>query len=341
MEIVPVQKSLGMALCHDITEIIPGERKGRRFRKGHIIRDEDIPVLLNLGKENIYVWNLNEGYIHEDDAAIRISAVAAGKGLTLTEPCEGRINFKTKIKGLLKVDAKRLKEINSITEIVLATLHGNQVVNAEVPVAGTRVIPLVVKEEKIQQVEAICASEGAIVYVLPLRSLKIGLITTGSEVYHGRIKDGFGPILRQKFKELGCDSLEQVFVPDDMDMTAQAINDFISQGAELIAVTGGMSVDPDDRTPASIRHAGGKVISYGSPTFPGAMFMLAEIGTVPVVGLPGCVMYHHASIFDLVIPRLLAGEKVTREDIVSLGHGGFCAGCKECSYPRCSFGKGS
>ncbi|TVM16334.1 molybdopterin-binding protein [Oceanidesulfovibrio indonesiensis] len=341
MKSIPVQEAVGSVLCHDITQIVPGEFKGRAFKRGHIIRSEDVATLLNLGKEHIYVFDLAEGYVHEDDAAVRIATAVAGNGIILSETSEGRVNLFADIDGLVRVNAKALHAMNAVDEIVIATIHNNQQVHKGRPLAGARVVPLAVREEKVRHIEAICRSNAPIVTVLPFQHLHVGVVTTGSEVYHGRIKDRFGPVIRRKFGELGCSIIDQVFVPDDVDMTVSAINDLLKRGASMIAVTGGMSVDPDDRTPSAIRAAGGQVVTYGAPTFPGAMFMLAYLGNVPVVGLPGCVMYARSSIFDLVVPRIVAGEVVTREDIVALGHGGYCAGCAECRYPNCAFGKGA
>jgi hypothetical protein len=339
LKIVPVQESVGMVLCHDITQIIPGQFKGRAFKKGHVIQPEDIPKLLDLGKENIYVLDLQKDFIHEDKAAIRIARAAIGTGIKLTEPSEGRVNMLAAFDGLLKVNAEALYQINAIEEIVLTTLHTNQRVVESRVVAGTRIIPLVTEEEKIRKVEGICQGNYPVLEIKPFRSLKVGIVTTGSEVYHGRIQDQFGPVLRAKFAELGSSVIRQILVSDIVPMTVKAIHALLQEGAEMVAVTGGMSVDPDDQTPASIRAAGAQVVTYGAPTFPGAMFMLAYHGEVPILGLPGCVMYQKTTIFDLIVPRLLVGEKVTREDIISLGHGGLCSNCPECRYPICSFGK--
>lgn len=340
MRSIPVHHAAGMVLCHDITRIVPGEGKGPAFRKGHVIETGDIDDLLRLGKEHIYVWDLAEGFLHEDDAAHRMAVAVAGEGIVFSQPCEGRINLLAAHAGLLCIDAANLRRLNMIEEVTIATLHGNVVVEPGQMLAGTRVVPLVVDAAKIDAVEACCAQYGPVVSVRPFKPLRIGVVTTGGEVYHGRIKDAFGPILRRKFEALSCTVMRQVFVPDDQAMTVRAIRRLIEEGADMIAVTGGMSVDPDDLTPSSIRAAGGEVVTYGSPTFPGAMFMLAYLGEIPVVGLPGCVMYHKASIFDLTVPRLVAGERLNRADIVELGHGGLCAMCPECRYPACGFGKG-
>jgi len=339
MKEIPVQEAVGRVLFHDITRIVPGEFEGRAFKKGHVIEAEDVPKLLNLGKDNIYILDLEEGFVHENESAVRIAQAAVGEGIQFSEPVEGKVTMTAVSRGLLKVNVEALERINAIDEIVLATLHTNQQVLAGKQIAGTRIIPLFTGEDKILQVEAICREHYPVISVKPLRSLKVGLVTTGNEVFHGRIEDKFGPVVREKFEKLGSTVLRQILVSDDVPMTVQAIHDLIDEGAEMVVATGGMSVDPDDRTPASIRAAGGKVVSYGSPTFPGAMFMLAYIGAVPVIGLPGCAMYRKATVFDLLVPRILAGETVTRADITGLGHGGFCSGCTECRYPDCGFGK--
>ncbi|MDY6791037.1 MAG: molybdopterin-binding protein [Thermodesulfobacteriota bacterium] len=341
MQTVPVQEALGMVLRHDVTRIVPGKFKGRALKKGHIINEEDIPVLLNMGKEHVYAFDLKPGYVHEDEAAARIARAASGNGIIFTEPSEGRVNLKAGIFGLLKVNAGALQQVNEVEEIVFATMHTNQSVNRKQAIAGTRIVPLVTGEDKIKKVEDLCSEHYPVIEVKPFKHYTVGVVTTGSEVFHGRIEDEFGPVVQNKFAELGSSVINQVFVSDDVDMTVGAIMDSVHGGAELVVVTGGMSVDPDDQTPASIRATGGKVITYGAPTFPGAMFMLAYLADIPIVGLPGCVMYYKASIFDLIVPRILAGETLTRSDITALGHGGFCASCPTCRYPVCGFGKGN
>lgn len=339
MKAIPVEKSVGTVLCHDITRIVVGESKGPAFRRGHVVTDDDIPTLLDIGKANLYVYDPNDGYVHEDDAAFRLAAAATGKNINFSGPTEGKVTLTAAIDGLLSINVPLLTDMNCVDDVTFATVHNHQFVKKGRPLAGTRVIPLAVPEEILFEVENICEKGGPVIEVKPLKAARVGVVTTGSEVYTGRIKDGFGPVLKRKFKELGSTVVDQVFVSDEVDMTVEAIRSFREQGVDLIAVTGGMSVDPDDQTPTAIRNTGADVVTYGAPTYPGAMFMLAHLDGVPVVGLPGCVMYHKASIFDLVIPRILAGEKVTRRDIVAFGHGGFCEGCDTCRYPVCGFGK--
>jgi hypothetical protein len=340
MKSIPVNEAVGMVLGHDGTRIVPGQAKGPAFKKGHIIRAEEIPAFLDIGKQNIFVLDLKPGVVHEDEAARRIARAAAGPGIRLSEVAEGRVNLIAQADGLLKIDVAALTRVNTIGQIVFATLHTFQPVNADQAVAGTRVVPLTIDESEIVAAERVCRSCFPLIQVKPFKTRRVGVVITGSEVYHSRIEDGFGPVIQKKFAALGSRVTRQILVSDDRQMTVDAIKALIEEGVDMIMVTGGMSVDPDDQTPASIRGAGGNVVVYGAPIFPGAMFMLATIGDVVVAGLPGCVMYYQTSIFDLVMPRLLAGEAVSRDEIAAMGHGGFCAGCTSCRYPLCGFGKG-
>lgn len=339
MKAVQVHDAVGMVLSHDLTQVIPGKFKGPAFRKGHILRHEDIPRLLDMGKRHVYVFDLSEGLLHENDAAKRLALAGAGPGVELTDPKEGKVSLLASRPGLLKINRDLLDRVNEADQVMYATLHNNQVVAKGKPVAGTRVIPLVIEEEKISSIEQICLAGFPLVEVKPLRPLKAGLIVTGSEVYSGRIKDAFGPVVRQKIEDYGGQILRQVYASDDIEMISASIRELTAEGAELILVTGGMSVDPDDVTPAAIREAGGQIVTYGAPTLPGAMFLLAYLNSIPVLGLPGCVMYHRSTIFDLMLPRIMAGETITRKDITRLGHGGLCANCPECRFPDCGFGK--
>ncbi|GAB6038501.1 molybdopterin-binding protein [Fundidesulfovibrio butyratiphilus] len=339
LKAIPVEESVGTVLGHDITRIVPGQCKGAAFRKGHVITKEDIPALLTVGKEHIFVLDLAQGLVHEDDAALRLARAAAGPGIELSAPSEGKITLRAARPGLVCVDVERLNRLNALPDMVMATIHTHQQVMAGQPLAGTRVVPLVIEEEKLARAELVLA-DGPLIAVKPFATLRVGMVTTGSEVFRGRIKDAFGPVVRKKFERLGSTIMRQIVVPDDIAQSVAAIRGLLAEGAQMIVVTGGMSVDPDDQTPAAIREAGGKVVRYGAPVLPGAMFLLARIGAVWTLGLPGCVMYHKASIFDLIVPRLLAGEDVSEADIAALGHGGLCLGCPECSYPACPFGKG-
>ena len=336
MKTVGIENAVGHVLAHDLTQIIRGSFKGSRFKKGHVIVPEDIPVLKSMGKLNLYVLELDGGRLHENDAARIIAECAKGSGVTLSEPNEGKIDFFAEFDGLLKIDEERLLRLLEEDDIMFASLRGDRLVSKGEKIAGTRVIPLVVEKKVGDWAREVLTQP--LIYVKPLKKLKIGLVTTGSEIKDGLIKDTFGPVMRDKFSELGCDVTEQLFPGDDAQAISDSIKKCIQHGAEMVAVTGGMSVDPDDRTPAGIRLSGADVVSYGAPVLPGAMFMLAYFNDIPVVGLPGCVMFARRTVFDLIVPRIVAGERPTKQDIKKLAQGGLCRGCEDCTFPRCGFG---
>jgi len=321
LKVIPVEEAVGMALAHDITEIVPGKHKGPAFRRGHIIRSEDIAKLLDIGKAHIYVMELERDELHEEDAARRLARAAAGPHIRLTDPVEGRVNLVAEISGLLKVDADLLYRFNDLGDLILATLPPNRHVKKGDVLAGTRTIPVVVKEELVKKAEVLC-KEKPVVTVLPIPSRRIHLIVTGSEVFSGRIKDGFEPVVRRKVNEMGSDLEATKLAPDDPDRIAAHIKDSYGAGAELILVSGGMSVDPDDLTPEGIRRSGAHAECHGFPVLPGSMFLMAYLRETPVLGLSGCVLHDPVTAFDLLLPRLLAGERISRSDIIALGQGG-------------------
>ncbi|SCI13255.1 putative molybdopterin biosynthesis protein MoeA/LysR substrate binding-domain-containing protein [uncultured Clostridium sp.] len=338
MKQIKTVDSVGQVLCQDITQILPGEFKGRKFKKGHVVREEDIPVLLSLGKDNLYIWEKQEGMIHENDAALYLKEISAGENLEFSEIKEGKIDFISKIDGLLKIDVESLFKLNSIDDIMMATLHNNFEVKKGTKVAGTRVIPLLIEEEKLEKAKEVLGGKN-IVNVLPFKAKKVGIVTTGNEIYHKRIVDKFGPVIIDKVGKYNCEIMGQVICPDDKEMIKEAIMNFINDGAELICCTGGMSVDPDDVTPTAIKECGGDLVTYGSPILPGAMFLLAYYGEVPIMGIPGCAMYNKTTVFDVILPRLLVNERLTKSDIAAYGHGGLCMQCDTCTYPACNFAK--
>lgn len=339
MEKIKVQDSVGAILIHDITQIIPGVSKGPRFRKGHVVQEEDIPILLSMGKNHIFVWDQTPDLIHENEAAERLARAVSGTGIIFDEPKEGKITLSASHDGLLYASEEGILLLNSLEGVILATLHNYSPVKKGDKIAGTRVVPLMINEKVIIEAEAIAKSyKRPFLEVRPLKHLNVGIVVTGSEVFHGRIQDKFGPVLRAKVDGWGSVVLEQALASDDVAQIQSCIQKQLSIGAEMILVSGGMSVDPDDVTPTAIKEMGAELITYGSPVLPGAMFMLAYLGNVPIMGLPGCVMYSKTTVFDLIAPRILTGERLSRLDIVKLGVGGLCLDCPVCTYPRCSFG---
>jgi len=340
MQTIRVEEAVGTVLCHDLTKIVPGEYKGPAFLKGHVITREDIPELLKLGKEHVYVWRLEPGMVHENDAAIRMARALGNGGLTMSEPQEGKVNLIAVTDGLCMIDEALLLEINQIDEVMVATRSNHRPVKAGDIVAGTRVIPLVIDETKLEAVEAL--SRGSqVIQVKPYHPCKVGIVTVGNEIYHGRIEDRFAPVVSSKVQAYGGQVIQHLIVPDDIDQIKGAIYKQIADGADIVMTTGGMSVDPDDVTPLAVRASGAKVVTYGAPVLPGAMLMVAYLGEVPILGLPGCVMYHKITVFDLLLPVILAGETVTKTMVARLGMGGLCLNCPLCHYPACSFGTGA
>jgi molybdenum cofactor synthesis domain-containing protein len=348
-KIVPVNEAVGTVLSHDITEIRPGEFKGRAFKKGHIVKEADVEHLKRLGKENLFILEIKDDEMHENDAAYAMAKALAGEGIKIAgEPKEGKINLIAGRDGLLKVNHRALTDFNMLGEVMCATVHSNTVVKKGRTIAGTRAIPLVVKKSIVENAVKIAETTRRVLTVSEIRKPKTGIVITGNEVYHGKIKDAFEPVIRKKIQDFDGEITGVHFAPDDADFIKNTIMELISAGADLIITTGGMSVDPDDVTRFAIRDLGVEEMYYGTPVLPGAMFLLAYAGaglksssteTIPILGIPACGMYASITVFDLVLPRVLAGEKIGRRELAELGHGGLCLKCEECRYPVCPFGK--
>ena len=342
MREVRVQGAVGMGLCYVIAEIVRGERKGARFRKGDVIRAEDVEVLLRLGKEHIYVWEEDENMLHENDAAAILRDLCQSEYMAASEPKEGKIELTSTVAGVFEVRENALDAVNEIEDVMIATIAQHFPVKAGTKLAGMRVIPLVIAKDIMEKVR-VTAGDEPLLRVLPYKKMKVGVVTTGSEVFHGRIKDTFTPVLDTKLRAFGLKVDEHRLSDDGTEHTRAAIEELLGLGMDMVLCTGGMSVDPDDRTPAAIKATGARVVTYGAPVLPGAMFLLAyyekDGRQVPIMGLPGCVMYSPATIFDIILPRVVAGSEWTRREITRLGIGGLCMECKVCHYPVCPFGK--
>ena len=341
IQIVKIEDAVGFPLAHDITEIRPGEFKGPAFLKGQILKRQDLDHLRRLGKNHLYVLRPENDEMHEDDAAVEIANALCGSGVGWDKaPREGKIGLKAQWDGLLKVDVDALMQFNMPGDVMCASLHSNSIVHKGQQVAATRAIPLVVAKTKVEMaVEAAKKAPVGVLRVLPLMKAKAGLMITGNEVYNGQIEDKFETVIRNKVTELGGEVLSVVFLPDDEQKIAITAKRLVEQGANILISTGGMSVDPDDRTRHGMAKAGVQDIVYGSAVLPGAMFMVGYLTEVPVLATPACGMYSSRTILDLILPRVLAGEKITRSDIARLGHGGLCLQCKTCEFPKCPFGK--
>lgn len=339
MKQIKIEDAIGCILSHDVTKIVPGEFKGRLFKKGHVIKKEDISKLLDIGKEHIYVWEPKEDELHENDAATRIKNLVLGEGCYISEEIkEGKIDFFSAKPGVLKINKDLLLKLNMLGEIIVSTMHNNTPVKVGEKIGATRVIPLIINEGKIIEAEKLIKEK--IISVKEIKAKKVVLITTGNEIYKGRIKDAFLPVMKEKLEYYGGEIVKQVILPDDKDMIRSNILKAIEEEkADMIICTGGMSVDPDDVTPSAIKDCNGEIITYGAPVLPGAMFLLAYYKDTPILGVPSCAMYSKRTIFDLVLPRVLADEKLSFEDIAAYGNGGMCLNCGVCTFPHCSFGK--
>ncbi len=339
MKEIATVDAVGQVLCHDLTQILPGEFKGARFSKGHIVTEEDIPVLLSMGKEHLFVWEMQPGMLHENEAAERLLALTMNANMTRSGVKEGKIELFAAADGVFLVDSARLNAINAIDEITIATRRGNFPVRAGDKLAGMRVIPLVIEKSKLDAAKAV-AGEKPILSLLPFVLKTAAVITTGSEVFSGRIEDRFTPVLIEKLRAYGIGVTLHTVTDDQTDPIEQAIAAAREAKVDLILCTGGMSVDPDDRTPGAIRKSGARIVTYGAPVLPGAMLLLGYFSDgTPILGLPGCVMYAKATVFDLVLPRIAAGVPLQKSDLTSLGEGGLCLGCGVCTYPHCPFGR--
>ncbi|HLA26356.1 MAG TPA: molybdopterin-binding protein [Syntrophales bacterium] len=339
MKKIRVEKAVGTMLAHDITRIVPGQFKGVGFRKGHIVREEDVPEFLKLGKQFLYVLELSAEQLHEDDAALRIARAIAGENLSWTAPREGKSNIVSNSDGLLKVNAAGLLRINKLGDIIVSTLKNNFTCKEGQVVAGTRIIPLTIPAKKIEKLEELAARYRPVLQVRPYRKLRVGGVVTGSEIYKGLIKDEFDRYVAQKVINYGCEFVKKIVVPDDAGAISRAVRELNDLGCELILTTGGLSVDPDDVTRKGIRKAGARIIAYGSPILPGSMFLYATLNGKPILGLPACVYYNPATAYDIILPMVLAGDEITKSILAETGHGGMCLNCETCIYPVCPFGK--
>lgn len=339
MKELKTEEALGQVLCHDITRIIQGVTKDTVFQKGHVITEEDIPVLLSVGKDHIYIWEQDETMLHENDAAQILYRICKGENMHGTVPKEGKIELISDCNGVLLVDSEKIKEVNSFGDLVIATRHGGFPVKKGEKLAGTRIIPLVMKKEKLDQIVA-RVGDTPLLQVVPFKRKKCGVITTGNEVFYGRIQDTFTPVIEEKLREYGGTVKSHILVEDDPEKITKVIEQMLKEGIEIVICTGGMSVDPDDKTPLAIKNAGVEIVSYGAPVLPGSMFLLAyTCEQRPVLGLPGCVMYGKRTIFDLVLPRLMADVVISKKQLEEYGEGGMCQDCVTCTFPNCGFGK--
>ncbi|MDR1546253.1 MAG: molybdopterin-binding protein [Deltaproteobacteria bacterium] len=339
MKTIDTEAAVGAVLCHDLTRIVKDDVKETAFRKGHVVRPEDVQVLLSMGKDRLYVWDLGEDMAHENEAAEALARICGGEAFAVSPIKEGKAVLTAARDGLFLVDLAKLEAVNGFDELSLAARHSGFPVSRGQTAAGLKVVPLAVKKSLLAQVEELVAG-GPLFDVAPYRPLKAGVVATGNEIFHGRIQDQFTPVVEDKLAEYGIRTVSKAVCDDNLGRIVAAIKDCLAQGLDLIVCTGGMSVDPDDLTPGAIKAAGAELVVYGAPVQPGAMFLAAYFGDVPILGLPGCVMFGRRTIFDVVLPRIAAGRRLTRHELRGLGHGGLCLECRDCVFPICGFGRG-
>lgn len=337
MKKINVEDAVGLPLCHDITAMRPGF-KGAEFKRGHIVTEADIPRLLDIGKRTVFVWEENVGEIHEEDAALRLAALAPVELAHYTGPSEGKMLLHADARGMLRVDTALLRQLNSIGDITVTTLPDHYPVEKGARLASMRIVPLVTKEAQIIEAERLCQGK-KLLDLRPYRHMKIGVIITGSEVYHGRVKDLFEPVVREKMKRYPSEILSVSICDDDLDMITAAARAQLGQGADLLVFTGGMSVDPDDLTPGAVRALGAEVVTHGLPSQPGNMTLVAYLGGAAILGVPGAAISLPTTVFDVLLPQIFAGERLTKQDLINLGDGGLCQMCASCHYPNCTFGR--
>ena len=337
MKKVKVQDAIGMTLCHDITAMVDGF-KGAAFKRGHVVTQEDIPRLLDIGKQHVFIWEENAGEIHEEDAARRLSQMTTVNGAHYGSISEGKIQLFADQDGMFRVDKALLAAVNRIGDITITTLPDHYPVKAGDRLASMRIVPLVTEERQIAEAEALCADK-QLYDLRPFKPLKVGIIITGSEIYHGRIKDKFERVARAKLAHYPAEILGVHVCDDELDMIVGAGRALLAEGAELLIFSGGMSVDPDDLTPSAIREMGAEIISYGVPSQPGNMTLVAYLDQAALLGVPGAAISRPTTMFDVLLPQIFCGDPLTKDDLIRLGEGGLCQMCDNCHFPNCTFGR--
>ncbi len=335
---VKVENAVGMVLVHDVTEVDLGRNyKGRAFKKGHVIRPEDVEKLKRLGKDYVYVLELSPDEIHEDEAAVLLAEAIMGENTYRDEePREGKINIYSSVFGVVKVDVEKLFRFNMVGEPSCPTIHSDMYVKPGEKIAAVRIISLVAPRKEVK--EAVRIAGDGIVRVVPFEEKRAGIIITGNEVYYGRIEDKFYERLKPKLEFFKCRVEEKVVLPDDKERIKQKILEFANR-YDIVVLTGGTSVDPDDVTYKAVREAGVKNFIRGNPIQPGNMLSMGWLGKVPVVAVPAAALFFKATSFDIWLPRLLIGDVITKEEVARKSHGGLCHGCSVCVFPVCPFGR--
>lgn len=342
LECIPVEEAVGGKVLHDMTRIVPGESKGPAFKAGQEISRDDVEDLRRMGRSALYLKDRNSPgneWIHENDAVTAFAEKMTGSNVYYQEPpSEGKISFYSQIRGVLCIETEALKNFNLVPNVMCTSRHNNTMVEKDRPFAGSRAIPLYLERSCFDSaLESI--GKQPLFSVLPIRPADVGILITGTEVYRGLVKDRFDPVIRKKVGYFDCKILHSAVVADDEKQIAGKIREMIDMGADLIITTAGLSVDPDDRTRIGLDQAGLEDVLYGAPILPGAMTLLGRIGRTRILGVPACALFHKTTSLDLLLPRILSGQKINRVDLAAYSEGGFCLNCDMCTFPKCPFGK--
>ncbi len=362
IHLVSAEEAVGKKLLHDMTQIIPGEYKGAAYSAGQIVSIGDVCRLQQMGRFTVAVeTEENSSLVHENTGAEQFATRMSGNNVEFSlPPREGKINLRAQVDGLLCVDVKRLEAFNMVPDVMCASRQDAMEIKAGSEFAGTRVIPLFIHPDTYAQ--ALHLLDRPLFSIAPLRTAKVGILVTGTEVFKGIIQDKFIPLISAKVAAYGCTVVHATIAPDDKTYLRDSIASMHDAGVDLLITTGGLSVDPDDVTRAALIEAGLTDILYGTPVLPGTMTLTGRIttkistptptelgnaciirqpqaGEMQVLGVPACALYFKTTLFDILLPRLLAGRVITRYELARMGEGGFCTTCKVCTWPKCFFVK--
>jgi molybdenum cofactor cytidylyltransferase len=267
-----------------------------------------------------------------------VAEAICGPGLHIPGVASGRANLLSREIGILRIDVERLAQINACEGITLATLTTHSPVPPRQIVATVKIIPYALPESVVSQVETIASGDSRVVRVDALPSRSVGMILSGSPSIHERLLSDFAP-LRDRIERLGSSVTRTDFVAledesDEADL-AEMLQQQIASGIGMILLAGETAImDAHDIVPRAVERAGGVVESVGAPVDPGNLLMVAYLNNVPVVGAPGCARSRKTNIVDWILPRLLVGDRMTRRDIIELGHGGLLQDVRERGMPR-------
>ena len=319
LKVVGLEETAGKLLAHNVVD----DAGHKVLRKGTRVGVEELALLRELGYARVWVAELSPDDVLEDEVARRLATAMSGPGVEISSLSTGRANVRAVNSGIFKVDVDTLRLINRVAGLAIATRSNNNVVTHGQIVATVKVVPYAMPRLDVEVAEAAAGEAGGILSIRPFQALSVGIVLTGNQASADRLRRVYGGAIRERVEGMGSHVADEFFTVEDADAIARVIGRLVHRGVDVIVVAGETSiVDVNDITPQGVRAAGGEIQVYGAPVDPGNLLMLAYVDNVPVLGAPGCVRSRSANVIDLVLPRLLAGEHLTKEDIVELGHGG-------------------